>query len=211
MPAKPPRQHLPESLLERFATGDVAAADRDRVAGHIDDCAACRRTVRVYRALTAELASLPMPVVPAGFDVRILDAVLPRPGEDAILLRVATRAYLALAVALSAVAAAILGVNGPTPVTRYVTFGFSRAVEGYVTSIRDFVLGAVDVGVAFLDLIPLASAMGSLVRSLETVAFSLSPVYQLALALTLLLATLVLVWAATPVRERGVPHVSLSL
>jgi hypothetical protein len=211
MQGKRPETHLPESLLERFATGDVDARERDRVAAHVDACRACRRTARAYAALAADLRALPMPEVPAGFAVRILDAVLPPVNEDALLLRIFTRAYVALAVVLSAIGAAALGVSGPVPLTGLLSTGFSRALGGYVTSLRDVVIGTVDVTTAFLELAPLASAFRSLARGLETAAFALSPAYQLGLALTLLLATLVLVWAASPVRERGVPHVSLSL
>jgi Putative zinc-finger len=211
MQGKGPELHLTESLLDRYAEGDLDAPDRERVAVHLEGCPSCRRTARAYAALASSLAALPVPEVPAGFAMRVLDAVLPAPSEDALLIRIATRAYVTLAVVLAAIGAAVLGVSGPTPVTDVVVTGFTRALGGYLSTLRDVVIGSVDVTKVFLELAPVAGAFGSLARGLETAALALSPVTQVVLALTVLLATLVLVWAIVPARERGVPHVYLSL
>jgi len=212
-----PRTHPTENLLDRFADGDLAPGEESSVASHVAACAACRRTVGEYRAFFGALGRLPVPEVPAGFAVRILDAVLPKstklptPTPEKAVVRLATRFYAGVAVALSAVAAVVLGMSGPGPVTWAFAEGLSRSVEGIFAWTRSAAVGGVDLVLAILELAPLAGVARSVLRSFETAALALAP-HQLAfLLLTLSLATMVLIWAMSPARERGVPHVSLTL
>jgi hypothetical protein len=76
---------------------------------------------------------------------------------------------------------------------------------------RSAIVGGVDLVLAILELAPLAEAAHALLRGFETAALSLAPQQLAILLLMLSLATLVLIWAMSPARERGVPHVSLSL
>lgn len=202
-----PARHLTESVLDAYGDDSLASGERGPVQAHLDLCPECRLRAGEYRALFRDLAALPVPDPPANFAHRILDAV--RPSENRVLIRLATRAYAVAAVALAAVAAAALGVSGPGPVAGTLASGFSRTLSDAFTSVLHLCLASVDLLRAGLDLIPVARVLGSLVRGLETAAFSLAPQVHLMIALTLILAMLVLIWATSPARERGVPHVSL--
>lgn len=206
-----PKAHPAPSLLDRFADGGLVGEEHASVSAHVADCRACDRTVREYRALFAALERIPAPEVPAGFSVRILDAVLPKPAEEKVLLRLAARAYAGVAVALSAIAAVVLGMSGPGPVTWAVAQGFSRSVDEGMATLRSAALGGLDLVLAILELAPLAGAASSVFRGFEAAALALSPNYLAVIGLMLSLATLVLIWALSPARERGVPHVSLTL
>jgi anti-sigma factor RsiW len=217
MSGQDPRTHPTEDLLDRFAEGDFAPEEATALGSHVAACADCRRKVEEYRAFFGTLSRLPVPEVPPGFAVRILDAVLPKTksfpksAEDKAVVRLVTRLYATVAVALSTVAAVMLGMSGPGPVTWAFAHGFSRSVEGTAAWTRNAAVAGVDLVLAFLELAPLAGVARSVLRSFETAALALAP-FQLAfLLLTLSLATLVLIWAMSPARERGVPHVSLTL
>jgi anti-sigma factor RsiW len=200
--------HLRESVVDRYVELDLSGTERTEADTHLRDCPSCRTRVSEYRAFFEELGNLPVPEPPPGFAVRILDAV--RPSEEALLMRFATRAYAAVAVALAAIAAGVLGTAGPGPVAGTAATGFSRILSDAVSSAQSLLGGSIDLLKAVFELAPVARVMGSLARGMETVALSLAPQYFVVTALTLLLATFVLVWATTA-RERGVPHVSLSL
>ncbi len=47
----------PDAELTAFVTGGLSAAERARVAAHLDDCAGCRRTMEESRAVLTALAS----------------------------------------------------------------------------------------------------------------------------------------------------------
>jgi anti-sigma factor RsiW len=202
--------HLEESILDRYVEMDLTVSERSDADVHLETCSSCRKTVAEYRSFLAELNGLPVPTPPPGFAARVLEAVLPQPNENALLIRFATKAYVGLAVGLAAVAAGVLGTAGPGPVAGTVASGFSRILGEALTSAQSLLVWFVDMIKAMVGLAPLARVMGSLAHGLETAAIALAPQYLTATALTLLLATLVLVWATTA-RERGVPHVSLSL
>jgi anti-sigma factor RsiW len=51
-----PARH-PDTELVAFLEDELAAPDRVRVAGHLEECAECRETATVFRELLAELAS----------------------------------------------------------------------------------------------------------------------------------------------------------
>jgi hypothetical protein len=91
------------------------------------------------------------------------------------------------------------------------SLGFSRSVEGAAEWTRNAAFTGVDLVLAILELVPLAGVARSVLRSFETAALALAPFQMAILLLTLSLATLVLIWAMSPARERGVPHVSLTL
>jgi anti-sigma factor RsiW len=203
--------HLPPRDMERYVDGDLPA---DRLAGaeaHLAACSACRRETARYRALFADLDRLPVPEPPFGFDVRILDAVIRRPSEGAVLLRLAGRAYAVLAAVLVALATGIFLVEGSTPFENAFASAVSHAIDSGLEGIRLIGAGFFDLLKTTLHFVALADAAGALARGLEAAATSLAPQVVLVTVLTLSLATLVLVWALSPARERGVPHVSLSL
>lgn len=212
-----PRTHPTEDLLDRFAEGDLAPEEATALRSHVAACADCLRTVEEYRAFFGTLGKLPVPEVPPGFAVRILDAVLPKtmslpsPAEGRAVVRLVTRLYATVAVVLSTAAAVVLGMSGPGPVTWAFAQGFSRSVEGAAEWTRNAAFTGVDMVLAILELVPLAGVARSVLRSFETAALALAPFQLAILLLTLSLATLVLIWAMSPARERGVPHVSLTL
>ncbi len=170
-----------------------------------------RRELHAYQVFLGELDRLPLPEPPAGFDVRILDAVLPRRREDASLIHLATRAYGILAGILGAIVLGVLAVAGPEPIRWVATGAVVQGVSGVLGVFGALGAGTVNLLRAIDDLVPLADAAAAILRSLETVATAtLAPQVLLVTVLTLLLATLVLVWAMSPARERGVPHASFS-
>ncbi|HKP56653.1 MAG TPA: hypothetical protein VJV78_08035 [Polyangiales bacterium] len=48
--------------LERYLQGDVQPAERERVAGHLEQCQICRECFEVMRSEQIELAPLPVPL-----------------------------------------------------------------------------------------------------------------------------------------------------
>jgi anti-sigma factor RsiW len=118
--------HLDHRVLDRYLDEELPASERELVETHLHACAGCRRELRAYRVFLGALDRIPLPEPPAGFDVRILDAVLPRRREDPSLVHLATRAYGILAGILGAI---VLGYRGGGPRTdRWVaTARWSRA------------------------------------------------------------------------------------
>lgn len=204
-------EHLPEPLIDRYVDEDLDRAERARVDTHLADCAACRVTVDEYRGFFTALKTLPVPEVPPGFAVRILDAVLPARIKERKIVRVFTRAYAGVAVALSVVAAIALGMVGPGPSTALLAEGWSRSVGDTMTLLRGAIVGGVDLVLAFLELAPLANVGRMLIRVLETVTLALPAQHLALLLLSVSLAVLVLAWSMASARERGVPHASLCL
>lgn len=202
-------RHLNPGELDRYLDQDLVGDECVRAEAHLDACSACRREISVYSAFLGQLDSMPLPEVPAGFDVRILDAVLPRPSESEAVLRLAGRAYAAIAVVLAAVAATLLGTFGSSPVTGSLAPGITRVVSDSVDGFDTFVTGSINLFKAMGELLPLASALQATAHGIETAVFAMAPSMAVPLLMTLVLAALVLVWASTPARERGVPHVSL--
>jgi len=204
-------EHPPERLIDRYVDEDLDHAERARVDTHLAGCTACRLKVDEYRGFFTALKTLPVPDLPPGFAVRILDAVLPARLKERKIVRVVTRAYAGVAVALSAVAAVALGMVGPGPSTALLAEGWSRSVGDAMTTLRGLITGGVDLLLAFLELAPLANVGRLFIRILETVTLAL-PAQHLALVLlSVSLAVLILAWAMASVRERGVPHASLCL
>ncbi len=203
--------HPDHRVLERYLDEELPASEREFVETHLHACAGCRRELRAYQVFLGELDRLPRPELPAGFDVRILDAVLPR-HEDASLIHLVTRAYGILAAILGAIVLGVLAVAGPGPIRGVATGAVVEGVNGVLGVFGALGAGTVNLLRAIDDLVPLADAVAAILRSLETVATAtLAPQVLLVTVLTMMLATLVLVWAMSPARERGVPHVSLSL
>ncbi len=62
--------------LSAWLDGELAEAERARVAAHLDSCAACRRELAQLTALNAALAELAAPV-PSGLAERVLARVQP--------------------------------------------------------------------------------------------------------------------------------------
>jgi anti-sigma factor RsiW len=202
--------HPDHRILERYLDEELPASERELVESHLHACTGCRRELRAYQVFLGELDRMPLPEPPAGFDVRILDAVLPR-REDASLIHLATRAYGILAGILGAIVLGVLAVSGPEPIRWVATGAVVQGVSGVLGVFGALGAGTVNLLRAIDDLVPLADAVAAVFRSLETVATAtLAPQVLLVTVLTLLLATLVLVWAMSSARERGVPHASLS-
>jgi|GEM_PF-1514871 len=204
-------EHLPERLIDRYVDEDLDRTETARIETHLGACEACRLKVDEYRSFFTALKALPAPLLPSGFAVRILDAVLPARVKERKLVRVVTRAYAGVAVALSIVAAVALGMVGPGPSTALLAEGWSRSLGDSMALLRGTIMGGVDLVLAFLKLAPLANIGKLFIRVLETVTLSL-PAHHLALVLlSVSLAVLVLAWAMASARERGVPHASLCL
>jgi len=204
-------EHLPERLIDRYVDEDLDRTESARIETHLGACEACRLKVDEYRSFFTALKALPAPLLPSGFAVRILDAVLPARVKERKLVRVVTRAYAGVAVALSIVAAVALGMVGPGPSTALLAEGWSRSLGDSMALLRGTIMGGVDLVLAFLKLAPLANIGKLFIRVLETVTLSL-PAHHLALVLlSVSLAVLVLAWAMASARERGVPHASLCL
>lgn len=203
--------HPDHRVIERYLDEELPASERELVEAHLHACAGCRRELRSYEGFLGELDRLPLPELPAGFDVRILDAVLPRRREDAALIHLATKAYAILAGVLGAIVLGVLAVAGPGTIRGVATGAVVEGVSGVLGVFGALGAGTVNFLRAIDDLVPLADAAAAILRSFETVATAtLAPQVLLVTVLTLLLATLVLVWAMSPARERGVPHASLS-
>ena len=204
-------QHPPERLIDRYVDNDVDSRERVLVDTHLASCAACRVKADEYRSFFTALNTLPVPEVPQGFAVRILDSVLPARVKERKIVRLFTKTYASVAVALSVVAAVALGMVGPGPSTALLAEGWSRSLGDSMTMLRSLITGGVDLVLAFLELAPLANIGKLFIRVLETVTLSL-PAQHLALMLmSVSLAVLVLAWAMASARERGVPHASLCL
>jgi len=204
-------EHPPERLIDQYVDNVVDAPERESIESHLASCVACHAKVGEYRSFYSALDKLPVPELPAGFGVRILDAVLPARLKERKIVRVVTRAYAGVAVALSAVAAVALGMVGPGPSTALLAEGWSRSVGDAMTTLRGIITGGVDLLMAFLELAPLANIGRLFIRILETVTLAL-PAQHLALVLlSVSLAVLILAWAMASARERGVPHASLCL
>ncbi len=204
--------HPDRRVLDRYLDGELPASEREVVDTHLQACPRCRRELRAVACLMAELDRLPLPELPIGFNMRVLDAVLPPRREDALLIRFATRAYAALAAILGVILLGVLAVAGPDPIRGFASGVVAQWVNGVLGAFGALGGGTVNLLRAIDDLVPLADTLAAILRGLETVATAtLAPQVLLVTVLTLTLATLVLVWALSPARERGVSHVSLSL
>ena len=62
-----------------FVDDELDAQARAAVAAHLETCPACRAQAEAERALRARLRSLPGPELPAGLEVRVLEAKRLRP------------------------------------------------------------------------------------------------------------------------------------
>jgi hypothetical protein len=204
-------EHPPERLIDRYVDDDLDRAEREGLESHLAVCRACRVKADEYRSFFVALHELPAPQVPAGFAVRILDAVLPARVKERKVVRVFTQAYASVAVALSVVAAVALGMVGPGPSTALLAEGWSRSVGDSMAVLRGTILSGVHLVLAFLELAPLANIGKLFIRVLETVTLSLSAEHLALVLLSVSLAVLVLAWAMASARERGVPHASLCL
>jgi hypothetical protein len=204
-------RHLGPRDLERFLDGDVGGPDRRNAESHLAACGACARERRRHEALRMDLARLPLPEPPAFLDARILAAVLPAPSERAVLLRLAARAYGVTAALVAAAGAYAFLVFGPEALLRLLYAGVTRGLVGVFDVLKTGVSAILGLARAAGRVLPVTDALGDTLNGLETAALALSPQVMLLVVLTMALATLVLVWAVTQPRERGVPHVCLSL
>jgi hypothetical protein len=211
MNRNPGDAHLEDRVLDRYLDGELGGEALTLAEAHLDGCGACRREVAVLRSLALELNALEAPEPPSGFDVRVLDAVLPRPAREKAFLLAASRAYGLVAAAAAALLAVMLVLGGPAPAERILASGISRGLGWLRVSVDTLWTGFVDLIKAGAGLKSVGAAIGSLFSGLETTAYALAPHIVLACVLTTILAALVLVWASRQPSQRGVPHVSLTL
>lgn len=203
--------HLLPGRLARYADDDLPAPQRAEADAHLRGCSACRTEVVRLRGLAADLSALPLPEPPAHFATDVLAALFPRPSFEQIFMRLAARASVAYMAILALLLGTTLGVFGPLRVARLAATALVRGLETTLSAVGGLFTGLLDLLRTAADLASLADAMGATARGLETAVLSLSPQVVTLFGLTVALAMLVLVWATSPVRERGVPHVSLSL
>jgi len=203
--------HPTSDLLERYLDGELPVGERAEADAHFHACPACRTEVDRLRGLRADLRALPVPEPPAHFAADVLAVLFPRPSFEQIFMRLAARASVAYLAILALLGGVVLGVFGPLRVARVAATGFVRLLETVFSAVGGMFTGLVDLLRTAADLASLADAFGATARGLETAALSLSPQVVTLFGLTVVLAMLVLVWATSPARERGVPHVSLSL
>jgi hypothetical protein len=57
-------QHLSDEAVAAFADGVLSGHARDRAARHLNDCAECRRAVKVQREAALALRAAPAPALP---------------------------------------------------------------------------------------------------------------------------------------------------
>ncbi len=203
--------HLDDEALSRYLEGDLSLPESGPLDAHLSECVACRRELSMHRVFLRELDQLEAPEPPPGFDAAVLAAVLPRPNESLVLVRAATRLYGGIAALAAALVLAVLTQTGPAPAERVLASGIATVVGGTLGFLRSAGSGFVDLVKAGGELVPLATTIRSFFNGLETAASALAPQVFLVALLVSTLAVLVLVWASSQARPRGVPHVSLTL
>lgn len=62
------RCRFDQDLLQEYAIGEVTAAERSQVEGHLERCADCRLEVTDFRHLVRDLAALPEPEFPSDLE-----------------------------------------------------------------------------------------------------------------------------------------------
>lgn len=67
-----------DELLQAYADGEASADEQSAVAGHLDGCARCRKTLRWIEATKAVAAGLQAPAMPADLKKNLLAAVAVR-------------------------------------------------------------------------------------------------------------------------------------
>lgn len=67
------------ALVLGAAEGTLGAADRDRLAAHLQQCEACRAALENQRVVRTTLSQVGFPAVSPGFAARVRDRVAPRP------------------------------------------------------------------------------------------------------------------------------------
>ena len=75
--------HPRQSILNRFADGELSGRTRARAAGHLAKCATCRNTVAAIRGLGRDASALPSPTAPSDLKDRIVARL--QAGEQVIL------------------------------------------------------------------------------------------------------------------------------
>ncbi len=68
-------RHLSDDLILRFAEGDLGEREAVEAALHIDDCPHCAARVALAEPLAEAFAAMPDPVLPAGFEQAVFEAL----------------------------------------------------------------------------------------------------------------------------------------
>ncbi|HEX6673836.1 MAG TPA: zf-HC2 domain-containing protein [Actinomycetes bacterium] len=120
MPDHPDREQL-----AAWQAGDLGDAQRGRLAAHLAGCAACAATVADLEAVSARLAVLAEPELPAGFHQRLMTAVERELPTEAPRRRAAAarRAWFPRASTLAAAAALLLFAVGVLGLIRLNSHG----------------------------------------------------------------------------------------
>src|SRR6476646_3721256 len=88
-----PIRHATDDQLQDWLDGRLSREQLTRLEAHLDACPACRGEAETWRALVAELSSLPALEPRQGFSGRVLDAVGRRP-EPRLSLAARARALV---------------------------------------------------------------------------------------------------------------------
>ncbi len=188
-------------LLLRWLDGELAGAERTRVAAHLAHCPDCAAEARAFRALFAGLAELPAtPFAPSPF---LADRIVAAVAADRAARAAARPRWIQIAgVAYTGSAAALLAagvVAFASPWREMVTVGLRDAFSALLSGSVGAFVGAFDRAMSLLSLglrarefaaqalVPLAP----LGRSLEVVAAQ--PELRAGFAVALVLST-VLWW-----------------
>lgn len=204
-------EHLTLARLELWIDDDLNPADTQAAQEHLAACTACQREESMLLAVRAELDRLTAPEPPAFFDARILAAVLTPPSEALRWIRAGVRLYGAAAAALVVGILSVALIAGPESFNRMLAGGITKGIGVSLDAVTSTWLGFVNLIKTSGDLIPAAGSLASVFRGLDTAATAMAPHVILSLMLTMFLAVLVLVWASSEPRRKGVPHVHLVL
>ncbi len=169
--------HPSETLLRRFAEGELDEALAVELALHLDDCPRCSTQVHAMDELASAYASVEDPLMPEGLVAQVLEATLDLPIETGAPelgwleglggLRVPTRELLASLGLLSAAGLVLLVLGDPADLATEAALTASAVVTA-----GDIVLGEL-AGASWM-LMPIAAA-GFLASLLLATGFGQRP------------------------------------
>lgn len=122
-------KHPDIDILQQYADGMLAAAERDGVERHLASCASCRSAMQLERSLSESLRTIPSPSPSSRFDARVLAAVrrpASRSAGRTLWLRYAAAAIL---IVTTTVVIVIAGASGEAQSRTVLTPVFERITE----------------------------------------------------------------------------------
>lgn len=188
--------HCDDELNQDYVLGILDPSEATRLDAHLRGCPACALRVKQYGALFQELADLPLPSVPVGIASGVLRRLQPSPslrgghGAFGFLIRrpafaAATGGLLGLAIAVFR--EPILLLFGRMT-SGLVADGTIQLITGIRQVLHDLSVLTIVVNPilrAFLNLEPVARAMGDAVRAMPAQASASSVLLSLATAILL--------------------------